>query len=161
MTTLTKTTRGMLITVCKYDTYQDPKTYEDATEDGKKILRRRKGAATILEESKESKEGGIPATPVTPQDEKFVKFQEWVVTNAPRVSKMQIPFTQEQFQKLAETHSPELIKEYLLKMQNWRNINNNTSAYLTILNWMNRDKKDNMVVNQQTLHNPNNALRKL
>jgi len=36
MATTTKTTRGMLITILNYDTYQTPKNYEDHNEDHKK-----------------------------------------------------------------------------------------------------------------------------
>jgi hypothetical protein len=36
MVTTTKTTRGVIITICKYDYYQNPKNYESHTEDHRK-----------------------------------------------------------------------------------------------------------------------------
>jgi hypothetical protein len=55
MITTTKTTRGMLITVCNYDTYQNPKNYEDNNEDNKKTTRRQQPSDTINKNDKNDK----------------------------------------------------------------------------------------------------------
>ena len=57
MITTTKTTRGMIITVCNYDVYQDPKKYENhseiATRTTAKSERKPQSSHTIEEEGKE------------------------------------------------------------------------------------------------------------
>lgn len=47
MITTAKTTRGMIITICNYDYYQDPKNYEAHAEAHTESARRPKGAHTI------------------------------------------------------------------------------------------------------------------
>jgi hypothetical protein len=54
--TTTKTTRGMIVTVLNYNTYQDPKSYEDNNEDSTKETRRQQEDHTISKERKERKE---------------------------------------------------------------------------------------------------------
>lgn len=51
----TKTTRGMIVTVCNYGRYQSPENYEGNNEDGSKILRRQQQADTINKNDKEEK----------------------------------------------------------------------------------------------------------
>ncbi len=55
MITTTKTTRGMLITVCNYNVYQDPKNYDNDNERHKKATRRPQGTDTINKNDKNEK----------------------------------------------------------------------------------------------------------
>jgi hypothetical protein len=55
MITTTKTTRGLLITICNYDHYQDPKNYENDSENDKKTTRKRQGTDTINKNDKNEK----------------------------------------------------------------------------------------------------------
>jgi hypothetical protein len=50
-----KTTRGMLVTIRDYDTYQNPASYEKHSEDSPKNERRSRGAHTIDEEGNKKK----------------------------------------------------------------------------------------------------------
>jgi hypothetical protein len=56
MITTTKTTRGLIITICKYDYYQNPKNYESHTESHKKTTTKPQCTDTIVNEVKEVKE---------------------------------------------------------------------------------------------------------
>lgn len=47
MVTTTKTTRGLLITICNYEYYQDPKNYENHIEDHTRTTREPQGTDTI------------------------------------------------------------------------------------------------------------------
>lgn len=60
MITTTKTTRGLIITICNYETYANPKNYEDNNEDFTKDLRRSFGDNTIQDnvENNENKNIG-------------------------------------------------------------------------------------------------------
>lgn len=76
MVTTTKTTRGLIITVCNYDTYQDPKNYEDDTEDFTKAARRREGDDTINKKNKnkEEREDIVDKSPQQILKERKVEF---------------------------------------------------------------------------------------
>jgi hypothetical protein len=52
----TKETRGILVTICKYEYYQDPKNYEGNNEGNAKATTAQTSGHTILKESKEIKE---------------------------------------------------------------------------------------------------------
>lgn len=59
-----KSTRGMVITICNYEAYQNPKNYEEHSEHSTKTLRRTRAQHTIDEEGlKERKEKNLIAIP--------------------------------------------------------------------------------------------------
>ena len=55
MIATTKTTRGIIVTICNYDYYQDPKNYESRDESRTKAERKPKGTATINKNDKNGK----------------------------------------------------------------------------------------------------------
>ena len=55
MVTTTKTTRGMLITICNYDHYQTPENYESDNGSDKKATRKRQWSDTINKNDKNDK----------------------------------------------------------------------------------------------------------
>ena len=55
MITTTKTTRGMLITICKYSLYQDPKNYENNTRTTTRTTMKQQGTDTINKNDKNDK----------------------------------------------------------------------------------------------------------
>lgn len=56
-----------------------------------------------------------------------------------RVMKMKEPLTAEQADTLLKKYGQQTVEDYLGRLHNWKNIHNNTSAYLTITGWMKRD----------------------
>ena len=87
--------------------------------------------------------GGEAAPPIPPtvnftkaQMDSFEKFEGWLQSDAPNVAKMKNPFTIDQYLKLAKDYKADVIKELILKMDNWKELNKkNTYAYRTFLNW--------------------------
>lgn len=73
MITTTKTTRGLIITVCKYDTYQNPKNYENRTESHNRTTTEPQSSDTIYEEREEVKKGRRKAAPFVPPTVEEVK----------------------------------------------------------------------------------------
>ena len=69
----------------------------------------------------------------------FVKFQEWIKNNAPRVAKMKEPFSEAQFSALKKDFDSNFICDLLRAMHNHEPLlKKNRSAYLTFLNWAKR-----------------------
>jgi hypothetical protein len=83
----------------------------------------------------------------------FNGFKEWINKNAPRVNQMKEPFTIDQYLKLKEKLSKELVQKLLFAMQNYEPLHKKSrSAYLTILNWSKREQPNDS--NKQTTEQP-------
>ena len=93
------------------------------------------------ESEKKGKEDVASATAHTKDFiEKFSAFEQWLSKHASNVARMKEPFTIDQYYKLTQKFDKDQIKELLLKMHNWRDLNKkNVSAYLTISNWSKKD----------------------
>lgn len=121
--------------ICDYDCDQSVTIFEE------KEKQRKKEAKKEIEKNKEDynplfSSENIPLTP-------FAKFEKWVLANAPRVAQMKEPFTEEQFTKAKEAIGWEMMVDLLQQMHNWQNlIKQNTSAYLTLLAWSKRERKE-------------------
>jgi hypothetical protein len=63
-----KTTRGILITIVKYDYYQNPKNYENHTETGKRTTRKPQTRHTINKNEKNEKEEVLPKGNMSPEE---------------------------------------------------------------------------------------------
>jgi len=94
-----------------------------------------------VKKSKVKKSKVLGAVAPTPEQISFFKnFEKWISDHAPNVGKMKEPFTIEQYLKLKEKFSYQQIKTLLLKMHNHKPLlQKNVCAYLTFLNWMERD----------------------
>jgi hypothetical protein len=100
---------------------------------GEGTAKERKG-----KEIKEKKRNITPTgdTHTPEQIERFEKFTEWVKENFPRVANMKKPFTIDQYLKLRETISREVLTKLLTAMENRADLHKKyVSAYLTIINW--------------------------
>lgn len=82
MITTAKTTRGLIITVCNYDTYQSPKNYEDNREDNKGTTSRQQPPDTINKKEEELEElkgsFGVFWDAYEKKNDKDKAFQKWV-----------------------------------------------------------------------------------
>jgi len=76
------------------------------------------------------------------QKENFEKFQNWINQNAPSVAKLKKPFTIEQFIEITKLDLS-IVMQKLLAMENKPDLTKSySSAYLTLLAWYQKDKKD-------------------
>lgn len=74
----------------------------------------------------------------------FLKFQQWIKDNAPRVGQMKEPFTAEQFASLKTDYDTNFICALLQDMHNYDSLTKkNRSAYLTFRNWARRRNENN------------------
>lgn len=73
------------------------------------------------------------------QTKSFEAFEKWLNVHAPMVGKLPEKFTIEQYLKAKEKYSTEQMTLILTRMHNYKPlVKNNTSAYLTFLNWAER-----------------------
>jgi hypothetical protein len=85
--------------------------------------------------------------------EAFVKFQDWVKENAPRVNQLKQPFTIDEFFKLKDKLPNEMVRHLLITMQNYKPLlSKSISAYLTILNWSKRENSAAEIRNNNGYH---------
>lgn len=70
----------------------------------------------------------------------FIRFNEWINENAPRVAKMKEPFTAEQVAALKTDFEITFICDLLKAMHNYQPLlTKNRNAYLTFRNWARRE----------------------
>lgn len=71
----------------------------------------------------------------------FLKFQEWILENAPRVAKMKEPFTEIQYFAIKRDFDTTFICDLLMKMHNYEPLLiKNRNANLTFRNWAKRQQ---------------------
>jgi hypothetical protein len=164
MITTTKTTRGLIITICKYDFYNNPNNYEDNSEGNKKPTRKQQQPSTINKKDKEEEESKESvAKPVTLTAKAFyanevsknadavliVKYKNFIdylhgkneeEIVFERVMTLKNQLTYKQYVKLREKiikHGVD-IYEVFKGMENKKGLeNDNSSLYLTANNWVN------------------------
>lgn len=89
-------------------------------------------------EIKEIKENSLPPAP----HPDYLKFQDWIKANAPRVAKMEKPITEKEFMKLKDEFGHQVMMDYLTRMENYKPLlKNSTSANLTLRKWIAGDKE--------------------
>jgi hypothetical protein len=122
------------------------------------------GHAAVLDMERKGKEvdmegdvgGGAVAPPPPPDSDEslFKALQEWIQKNAPLVSKMKEPIRLDQYKRLREDYSRDLVQKILQEMHNWKPLcKKNTSAYLTIRSWADKriqDTKQTLKTNEQS-----------
>jgi len=118
------------ITVCKYDSYNGSVNGDDHGQEtaSKRMVNGR--STQTIQDNKDNKEKEANAS--TP----WGIFSNWVNTNAPRVNKMQNPFTEDEFNRINEDYAEAFICELLLAMHNYKKLlSGNIDANLTFRNW--------------------------
>lgn len=138
-----KTTRGLFITVCNYDYYNNPDNYGRTNGRNNGDTRAKQQHSTINKNDNNEKNDKKEeeATPRTPEEiTEFEKFENWVKQKAETVGKMKEPFTINQFFEIKEKFPAAKISEVLQNMHNWQPLlKKNKSAYLTLLKWIKKD----------------------
>lgn len=98
-----------------------------------------KDITKVISKKKEPKESSAKEK----VNEDFEKFKEFINKHAPRVAKMQRPFSLEEFIDIKEKYNNKVVRDVLINMDNYRDLNKNISAYRTLCNWINRNEKSN------------------
>lgn len=128
------------ITVCKYDSYNDPKELSQLKKETQRTTQRKRDLPT-------NKEGiNNTNTNVLVFDEtkksEFDKFSEWLQTHAPDLNSLKEPITIQQYWKLRETYKKIEITNMCEKMHNNTNLTKKyKSAYITLKNWLKNETK--------------------
>jgi hypothetical protein len=165
MVTTTKTTRGLIITVCNYEFYNNPKNYEDNSEGNKKTTRRQQGCSTINKNDNNDKNeiDSIPPKADTkkafyekqiadnldkPEIEQYKQLVGFLYGN----NKNEIVFNNvlslthqisfKNFLKLTETakNSQRTIGQVLVSMENKVTLKKDySSVFLTVNTWLQND----------------------
>ncbi len=109
--------------------------------DNTDVLSKKKDPNPLNPDPKKETHPPVPPPPLPNAD--FVKFQKWITEKAPRVAKMEEPFTQEEYLRIKEEFPPGMTAEVLLAMHNSKDLlKKNLSANLTFRNWIQRRLKD-------------------
>jgi len=115
MIATTKTTRGIIVTVCKYDYYQEKKNYEGNNE-GKVKAKRKKSSDTTISKEDNNKEG------IYRQFDKLV-------------------LTENEFKKLlTEGYTKKEIDDILDAIENFKDNKKYKNLMMTARNWIKRDR---------------------
>ena len=108
------------------------------------IIKKKVNIGTQKKKEKKIKEveGEGEKTPHTQeQKDLFKNFQEWIIKKAPRVNQLKDPLTMEEYFKLREKFTKDVLTKVLLAMQNRADLlKKYVSAYLTINNWSSREE---------------------
>lgn len=76
----------------------------------------------------------------TTQKTRFENLTEWMEENTPNVFKLSSPLTEKQYLKIKEKYNSDQLKEILLAMENYKELNNKyRSVYLTFLKWAKKE----------------------
>lgn len=131
-------TKYTMITICKYDSYQTKKPTKHQQE-GINATSTQHQEGTYNNENNYNNDNNVLPLP---KNERFEKFEIWINENAPRVAKLEKPITEDEFLRLVEKYQLNVISDNLIKMHNYKPLlKNNVSANLTLINWIERDRK--------------------
>lgn len=147
-TTGVSTSRKTIVTLCKYEDYQDKRPSNRPTERPAERPASRPQNDQKQEEKKEVLLTDVRNTSIKKEiikkesDPKFLKFQDWVKRHAPAVASMPKPFTEGEFMSIMSNYPAEAVSEVLEDMNDWVPLANKKSAYRTCLKWLkNRSEK--------------------
>lgn len=146
MITTAKTTRGLIVTICKYEHYQNPSNYETRNEKATKTLRSQSTPHTIYKNVKNDKNDNNKK-----EKKLFLEF---------------VYLTNDEHKKLLEKFGEQGVKDRIEKLNSYVGSKGAKykSHYYTILNWANRDKeKPSSAASSQkaaALTNPSSGLDK-
>ncbi len=147
-TTGAATNRKTIVTLCKYEDYQDKRPTNRPTERPTERPTMRPQNDHKQEEKKEELLTNVRNSSIKKEsikkesDPKFLKFQDWVKRHAPAVAAMPKPFTEGEFLSIMANFPAEAVRDVLEDMNDWVPLKNKKSAYRTCLKWLkNRREK--------------------
>lgn len=139
---------GTMITICNYESYQDIEKQKVKQTD-------KQGAnkGQLLKKDKEEKKEYISPSDlffsdiekVLLNDEKMKIFRQWsneIISKCSRIWEMPKPITSFEFYQLINSFGKDMVFNKLLALSNRTDLVKRHSAYLTVLNWCEKDRKD-------------------
>ena len=135
-----------IISVCRNPT-KESKVKESKEKDVTDVTSKKKDLNPVISEPEETHP---PVAPPPLPNPDFEKFQKWILEKAPRVAKMEEPFTEEEYLRIKEEFPPGMTAEVLLAMHNSKDLlKKNLSANLTFRNWIKRRQNDGKNANNR------------
>lgn len=139
---------GTMITICNYESYQDIEKQK-----GKQAGKQRANKGQLLKKDKEEKKEYISPSDlffsdiekVLLNDEKMIIFKQWaneIISKCSRIWEMPKPITSFEFYQLINSFGKDMVFNKLLALSNRTDLVKRHSAYLTVLNWCEKDRKD-------------------
>jgi len=139
---------GTMITICNYESYQDIEK-----QNGKQTGKQRANKGQLLKKDKEEKKEYISPSDlffsdiekVLLNDEKMIIFKQWaneIISKCSRIWEMPKPITSFEFYQLINSFGKDMVFNKLLALSNRTDLVKRHSAYLTVLNWCEKDRKD-------------------
>ena len=157
-----KTTR---LKVCNYESYQEVqqannrRTTDKQQADNKQI--------TTNKNDKNDKKNNIDIQQAENLDESYIKFNSWLMENAPNVLKINKQITERQFLSLKEKYSSRQIMEVIESLDNYAPAPKKyVSVYRTVSEWIKRrnegdEIKENKIDSNKFKGNYNNKQEKI
>lgn len=144
-------TSQTIIKLCNYDDYNPIPENSGQKRDkiGTVLGQQRDNSGTKNNKDNKEKKGNIENvescdSPSLSPD--FVKFQIWIEKNAPNVSKMRYPFTEDEFVRLKDDFGVKYIQSLILQMHNYKPLlKKYQSANLTFRNWAKREQDSDSI----------------
>ena len=139
-TTEQPTQRATIITLCRFEDYQDKRPSNRPSErPSNRPTKRPQNDPYNKEDKKETSIlTNVRIEVKKDSSDKFVKFQDWISRHAPAVAAMRQPFTEEEFKKIMSSYPAEVVSDVLEGMDNWTKLPLRVSAYKTCLSWLKR-----------------------
>lgn len=108
----------------------------------------------VNKENKDNKGDTGAGAPPSIDEKKFKDFEQWILKWAPRVAKMEKPFSLNEYITIKKEIDQKVLSDILRKMHNWKPLlKKNVSAYLTALNWTKMDEERHPGKNQNGIIN--------
>lgn len=122
---------GKIPTLHNKDNIQNIDTLENSSKE--------KDNTKVLSKKKVPKESSAKEKVV---NEEFEKFKEYINKHAPRVAQMKRPFTEKEFLDVKSKYNNKVVRDILIRMDNFRDLHKNLSAYRTLCNWISRNENN-------------------
>ena len=130
-----------IVTICNYDTYQLSTDNSVYTQVNRQVNTQVYTIKENKESKKENKKNHISKDiRKKVKSEKEQRFDDGMKNAYPRVMHMKQPLTYDQYNKLLEKgYTPDVIRETLEAMENYKKLDTYVSSYLTLNKWLSKN----------------------
>jgi hypothetical protein len=169
MITIKSNSHYSIISICNWETYQGLNNDEVTTNEqpsnkqvttkeqasNKQVTTKEQASNTNKKDKKDKEEKKEYISPsdlffsdiekVLLNDEKMIIFKQWaneIISKCSRIWEMPKPITSFEFYQLINSYGKDMVFNKLLALSNRTDLVKRHSAYLTVLNWCEKDRKD-------------------